>query len=151
MEQAKKRFYQGEKGATPIVDFNTVLPEMSHEKKAGELEFYLAKKIGEDLVKTYPGRQWMVDVDSRNEIIVICMPALSKREGYHLHMRRDNLAALLPRCRKAAGEILERFNMSRTRLVDPFDVEALPRDAQDNVIAPDRFKINHKWNGKYGK
>jgi hypothetical protein len=145
----KHRFYAGLKGkpANHIIDNNEVHPDWSHERKAAEVEFYLAKKIGEDLVRTYPGRQWMVDVDSRNEIIIIVMPSLTKREGYHLHMRRDNLAALIPRCRKAAGEILERFNVSRSRLTVPDEqILALPRDLRDDAVAPGRYETNMKFN-----
>jgi hypothetical protein len=149
----KSRFYAGDKGKPQnhIVDFNEAKPVESHEEKAAQVEFWIAKRIGEDLVKAYPGRQWNVNVDTRNEIIIICLPTLSKKEGYHLHMRRDNLAALLPRCRKAAGEILERFKMSRSKIIDPYDIEQLPRDAQDNAVTADRFDINMKWNGKYGR
>lgn len=148
----KHRFYPGLKGKPQnhIQDFNQALPDWSHERTMAEMDFYYAKKIGEDLVKTYPGRQWMVDVDIRNQLVVIVMPALSKREGYHLHLRRDALAALIVRCRKAAGEILERFNVSRGRLVKTLDeIEALPRDARDDVIARDRFtNLTMKHNGK---
>lgn len=151
----KHRFYTGLKGkpANHIQDFNTVMPDWSHERKAAEVEFYIAKKIGEDLVATYPGRQWQVNVDTRNNMVIISMPALSKREGYHLHMRRDTIASLLPRCRKAAGEILERFNQSRTnRIVTPDKFDELPRDVQDNVIAPDRHReMTMKWNNRGGR
>lgn len=146
MEQAKKRAYQGKKGSTPFRDFNAVNPEDSHEKKAAQLEFWIAKQIGEDLVKTYPNRQWHVDVDSRNETIVISCPSLSKRMGYRINMRRDPIAALLPRCRRAAGEILERYGITRGRIIDPYDIEQMPRDLRDDVISPDAAHTVEKWN-----
>ena len=125
------------KAENPIIDFNAPKPVESHEEKAAAVEFWIAKRIGEDLVAAFPGRQWNVNVDTRNEIIIICMPTLSKREGYHLHMKRDNMAQLLPRCRHAAAEILERFNVTRGRIIDPQTLEAFPRDARGDAISPD--------------
>ena len=132
------------KAENPIIDFNAPKPVESHEEKAAAVEFWIAKRIGEDLVAAFPGRQWNVNVDTRNEIIIICMPTLSKREGYHLHMKRDNIAQLLPRCRRAAGEILERFQMSRSKIIDPYDIDQLPRDARDDAVTSDRFDLKTK-------
>ena len=144
----KSRHYAGDKGKPQnhIIDFNAPKAVESHEEQAAALEFWIAKRIGEDLVATYPGRQWNVNVDSRNEIIVICMPTLSKREGYHLHMKRDNIAKLVLRCRKAAGEILERFQMSRSKIIDPYDIDQLPRDIRDDAVTADRFDLKTKFN-----
>jgi hypothetical protein len=136
------------KAENPIIDFNAPKPVESHEEKAAAVEFWIAKRIGEDLVAAFPGRQWNVNVDTRNEIIIICMPTLSKREGYHLHMKRDNIAQLLPRCRRAAGEILERFQMSRSKIIDPYDIDQLPRDARDDAVTSDRFDLKTKFNAR---
>jgi hypothetical protein len=146
MEQAKKRAYQGEKGNKPFHDFNAVAPEDSHEAKVARVEFWLAKKIGEDLVRTYPNRQWQVNVDTRNETIVISAPGLSKRMGYRLHMKKETIAQILPRCRKAAGEILERYGVTRGRIIDPYDIEQMPRDLRDDVISPDAKHTVDRWN-----
>jgi hypothetical protein len=144
----KTRFYVGEKGknSNHKTDFNTAQPGESHEEKAVRLEFWMAKQIGTDLVKHYPNRQWNVDVDSRNQTIVISCPSLSKREGYRLNMKRDTIAELLPRCRKAAGEILERFNVTRGRIIDPYTLEAMSRDVRDDVICRDRTDTVDKFN-----
>ena len=144
----KTRFLVGDKGKpwNHKTDFNTPQPGESHEEKAVRLEFWVAKQIGTDLVKHYPNRQWHVDVDSRNQIIIISCPSLSKREGYRLNMKRDTVAELLPRCRRAAGAILERFNVTRGRIIDPYTLEAMPRDVRDDVICEDRKDTVEKWN-----
>lgn len=142
----KTRFYVGEKGKDPIADFNAPQKGESHEEKAVRLEFWIAKQIGTDLVNTYKNRQWTVDVDSRNGVIVISCPSLSKRMGYRLHMRRDTVAELLPRCRRAAGEIMERFGVSRSRLIDPYSMETFARDVRDDAISPDAQHTVEKWN-----
>lgn len=126
-----------------LTDYNDVQPGESHEAKMAQMEFWLAKQIGTDLVKTYPNRQWIADVDIRNEVIVIGCPSLSNTLGYRLHIGRDTVADLLPRCRKAAGEILERYNVTRARVIDPAMFDDLPRDVRDNVISPDAATTVH--------
>ncbi len=133
----KSRFYVGEKGKDPMVDFNEAQVGESHEAQAVRLEFWIAKQIGTDLMKTFPNRQWLVDVDSRNGVIVIACPSLSKRLGYRLHIKRDTVAELIPRARRAAGEILERFGVSRSKIIDPLTMESFDRDVRDDVIAAD--------------
>jgi hypothetical protein len=120
-----------------VVDYNAPQPGMSYEQKAMNVEYWIAKQIGTDLCKHYPNRQWHVDVDCANQVIVIACPSLSKRMGYRLHMKRDTVADLLPRCRRAAGEILERYGVSRTRIIDPMTMEEFPRDMRDDVISGD--------------
>lgn len=142
----KTRFYVGEKGKSQILDHNGMRPGDSHEESAMRVEFWMAKQIGTDLVKHYPNRQWHVDVDTRNQTIIISCPSLSKREGYRLHIKRDTIAELLPRCRHAAGAILERFNVTRGRIVDPYSFEDMPRDVRDDVIHRDRKDTVDGWN-----
>jgi hypothetical protein len=144
----KTRFYAGEKGkeSNHKQDFNEAQAGESHEEKAMRVEFWMAKQIGTDLVKHYPNRQWHVDVDSRNQTIIISCPSLSKREGYRLNMKRDTIAGLLPRCRRAAGEILERFDVTRGRIIDPYTFEAMRRDVRDDVICKDRTDTVDRWN-----
>ena len=146
----KSRFYVGDKGKAHnhIQDNNAPQTGESFSETAMRLEYWIAKQIGTDLVKHYPNRQWTDDVDSRNSVIVIACPSLSKRMGYRLHMKRDTVAELLPRCRKAAGEILERFGVSRGRILDPNTFEAFDRDVRDDCIAPDGSEkaSAEKWN-----
>lgn len=142
-----REFIIGEqKGKDSVVDYNTPQTDNSHEAQAMRMEFYIAKQIGEDLCKHYQGRQWGVDVDSRNEVIIVSCPSLSKRMGYRLHMKRDTIADLLPRCRRAAGEILERFGVSRSRIIDPATLETFDRDVRDDAIAKDA-NVTWKMNG----
>lgn len=142
----KTRFYAGEKGKDSLTDYNGAVSGESHEEKAVRVEYWMAKQIGTDLVKHYPNRQWHVDVDTRNQTIVVSCPSLSKREGYRLNMKRDTVADLLPRCRKAAGEILERFGASRNRIIDPYTFESMARDVRDDVIHRDRRDTVDGWN-----
>lgn len=138
MQRSSREYIIGEtKGKDSVVDYNTPQADESFEKKAMNLEFWIAKQIGLDLCKTYPNRQWHVDVDSRNGVLVIACPSLSKRLGYRLHLKRDTVADLLPRARRAAGEILERFGVTRSKIIDPATMESYDRDVHDDVIAAD--------------
>jgi hypothetical protein len=141
MERSNREYIIGEtKGKEPGFDLNAPQEHESHEKQAMNLEFWIAKQIGMDLCRVYANRQWHVDVDSRNSVIVIACPSLSKRMGYRLHMKRDTVADLIPRCRRAAGEILERFGVSRSRLIDPATLETFQRDVRDDVkLTTDTF------------
>jgi hypothetical protein len=141
MERSSREYIIGEvKGRDSVTDYNAPQTGESHEQKDMRVEFYIAKKIGEDLCRTYQNRQWHVDVDSRNEVVVIGCPSLSKRMGYRLHMKRDTVADLIPRCRRAAGEILERFGVARSRLIDPATLETFQRDVRDDVkLTTDTF------------
>lgn len=141
MERSHREYVIGEtKGKDSVVDYNTPQLEASAEEKAMRTEYWIAKQIGEDLCRTYPNRQWCVDVDTKNQCVVISCPTLSKRMGYRLHMKRDTVADLLPRCRRAAGEILERYGVSRGRIVDPMTMEAFERDVRDDVKNPEAEK-----------
>lgn len=138
MERSSREYIIGEtKGKEPGFDLNTPQEGESHEAQAMRLEFWLAKQIGQDLCRTYPGRQWHVDMDSRNGVLIIGCPSLSKRMGYRLHVKRDTVADLIPRARRAAGEILERYGVSRGRIIDPGSLETFERDVRDDAISKD--------------
>ncbi len=139
MSSKRRRSIVGEKGRDPIFDFNAVQIGGSHEIQAEQLEWWIAKQIGSDLMNVYKNRQWGVDVDTRNRMIVITAPSLSKAMGMHLHMRDgETMKQLLMRTRRAGGEILERYGVTRARNTDPLIIEeGLKRDSRDNVIAAD--------------
>lgn len=134
----RQHFAGASKGRPPILDYNQIRPADSHEAQFAKLEYWVAKQIGEDLVKHYPGRQWIVDVDARNGVVVIGCPSVSLTKGYVLHVRKDSTAPLLLRARKAAGEILERYGVSRSRKIDAQALEAAPRTVRDELIVPNR-------------
>jgi hypothetical protein len=118
-------------------DCNVIYAHEGYDKGRAKLEMYIAKKIGEHMVKHFPNRQWGVEVDVENGVLVLLCPSLSKTKGYHIHLGSYTIHDLQARCVKAAGEILERHNVSRSKLFDPDTLEALVRDVKDNVIAVD--------------
>jgi len=125
------------KGKRHVVDYNAINTEQSHEATIAAMEFYYAKTIGSALMYVYKNRNWMVDVDIRNQMIVIGAPDLSKVKGYYLPMKRDTLVELCKRAVRAGGEILERYNLSRAMNISADSFEMLPRDFRDEVISSD--------------
>lgn len=125
------------KGRQPVEDFNEVnLLELDSVKQA-KLEYFIAKRIGEELCRVYPKREWYVEVDTRNEMVIIMCHSVSAQRGYYLSMKRDPIQELQRRAVRAAGEILERHGLSRSREFNPDVVETLKRDVKDNVITQD--------------
>jgi len=130
---------------TVFQDLNGIDPTLSFSEDLMRMEYWVAKQIGEDLVRTYPGRQWHVECDLHGSVLIIRAPSLSKRSGWCIHIKRDTVADLIPKARKAAGTILEMFACSRSRLEpDPLELEFRKRNVRDDVIAPD---AEHKPNG----
>ena len=145
----KTRFYVGSKGKPQnhLVDLNGMRLEEGSNQDTMRLEYWIAKQIGSDLVSKFKNRQWHVDVDAANKVVVISCPSLSKRMGYRLHMRRGEcMNDLINRCRRAAGEILERFNVSRNRIVSADEHECLDRDIRDDVKSRDALHVVEKFN-----
>ncbi len=117
-------------------NFNSVEAVEKDLKKA-KLELFIAQKIGTGLVKRYNNRQWKVIVDISGRMLIIACDSISNNKGYHIKMSGRNIHQLQQRAVVAAGEILERHNLARTKQFDPDIYETLPRDLQDNVIAND--------------
>ena len=124
------------KGKDSAQDFNEPQPGGLAEDRM-RLEFWISKQLGEDLCKTYPNRGWQIDTDIENEVVIVSCPSLSKRMGYRLHVKKDTVKELIPRVRKAAGDILERYGVSRGKILDPATLETFERDVHDDAIAED--------------
>ena len=128
------------KGRSSVVDFNRIQVQNRYseaEQDKIRVEYWLAKQIGEALCRKFPNREWHVDVDTRNQVIVIGCPSVSKRKGYRLHMKQDKLKDLIKRSEYAAAEILERYGVSRGRIIDPMTFDAFDRDVYDDCVSRD--------------
>ena len=125
------------KGRDAVVDYNEPQADLSYEEKAKNVEWWIAKQLGEDLCRTYPNREWGIDVDTKNCMVIVKCESLSKLKGHHLHMKGNTIKELIPRVRKAAGEILERYGVTRGRILDPATLETFERDVRDDAIASD--------------
>jgi len=124
-------------GDTITEDHNEIYLTDSQDQKKAKLEQWIAKKIGEVLVKNFPNRQWKVIVDLPGQMLIVACDSISNEKGYHIKMAHRNIEELQRRSIFAASEILERHNITRNRKFDADIIETLPRDTKDNVIASD--------------
>lgn len=134
----KRIYIPGEtKGREPIVDYNQLYVTDSEDNNIAKIEFWMAKEIGTKLMAEYPNRQWAVDVDARNKVVIVMCPSLSTRRGFHIHIQGLTLKQIQIKAVRAAGEILERFGVTRGRKQDPNEFDHLPQTVRDEVIAKD--------------
>ncbi len=107
------------------------------EKRLAKLEMKVAGRIGAKLVAKYNNRQWKVQIDLAGGMLIIGCDSVSNEKGYHIHTRGRTIHQLEQRALEAAGEILERHELARSKLFNPDHYEGLIRDQFDNVITPD--------------
>lgn len=100
-------------------------------------QYDMAQSIGAKLVAAYNNRQWKVIVDIKNGMLIIACDSVSNEKGYHIHMPGRTLHELQERAVKAAGEILERHHLDRSKQFNPDKLEGLLRDQWGNVLTPD--------------
>lgn len=118
-------------------DYNEINLLETDDAKQAKVEMWIAKNIGDALVQHYPNREWGVRVDLPGQMIILTCDSLSLTRGYYLPMQRDNIEQLRHRAVRACGEILERFNISRSRNFNPDDLETVERDLRDEAVSAD--------------
>jgi len=118
-------------------DYNSIDMMEAESSKIAKIEMWMAKAVGTKLVRTYPGREWGVQVNLLGGIMVITCPSLSNEKGYHLHTLGKNIYDLEAAAIRAGGEILERYNISRNNRFDSDILETLDRDYKDEVLSAD--------------
>lgn len=127
----------GMNGRQITADFNEIRLDEGTEERRAKLEMWIAKRVGEVLMKVYDQRQWGVEVDVDNGVLIVTCPSLSLTKGYHIHLGRYNMHELQTRAVRAAGEILERHGITRARTMDGGVFEHLPKTLRGDTIAPD--------------
>lgn len=140
MSRNKHTIIGATKGQQPIVDMNGVVIGEDKNADTMRMEYWVAKQLGEAIMAKFQNRQWSVDVDIENQVIVISCPSLSKRMGYKLLFKNRTVKQLVVEAMRAAGEILERYGVSRDRIVDPMSLEGFDRDVRDDVKPVGRAK-----------
>lgn len=92
----------------------------------------LCRKIGYHLQKKYPCRGWMVEVVDRGRVCNLRCPEISMDYGMQF-LIMDMPLNNLKKAEMMAGEILERFNLTRG-VSDGRDVDELNKDLKGNVF-----------------
>jgi len=126
----------GGRGRQAVTDSNEINLEDSESENQAKLEYYIAKQVGTRLEYEYPGREWGVRPDLTGGILEIFCLALSGNDAYLLHMD-GTIHELIEKAIRAAGEILERYGVTRNKKYDIDITEAFDRDHKGNVIGGD--------------
>ena len=128
---------RGKFGREIEADYNEINLLETPEAQQAKVEMWIAKNIGDALIKVYPNREWGVYVNIEGRMVIVTCDSLSSEKGYHIHMEGRTIHQLQAKSINAAGEILERHNIPRSKHIDEDIFETLPRDSGDNVITED--------------
>jgi hypothetical protein len=123
-------------------DYNEIFLGEDDDVAKAKLEMWIAKNIGDELVSHYPNRQWGVHVDLQGNMVVITCPSLSLSHGYHVAMHNLTIHQLCKRAVNAAGEILERYGISRARKFNADALETIERDPLGEAVSPDAAGVD---------
>jgi len=124
-------------------DYNEINFLETPDRKIAKMEYGLARHIGDHLAKCYPKREWAVYVDLPGGIIRIGCDSLSWTRGHVIHLGDKSPSDLKRAAAMAAGEILERFNISRSKKFDEAELDAIARDIRDEAVSPDAVPDKH--------
>lgn len=95
-------------------DQANILVASEYNAHQDALDISMAKDIAEALNQHYPGHLWAVNVRGEQGIATIHNLMLSGEWGYVLHLdRRYSASELRKKAILGAGEILERYNVTR--------------------------------------
>ncbi len=97
-------------------------------------EFNLCKDAGDALAQAYPGHLWVVHPEGNGSIIVVRNVSLSGQWGFVLHVPAIYSASdFKKQVLMAGGEILERFEMSRSKF-KPAEYADLKTDFAGRIV-----------------
>lgn len=120
-----------------VEDYNEINLLETDDSKQAKLEMWIAKNIGSTLMEKYPNREWGVGTNVPGQMVYIMCPSLSTTNAYYISMHGRSIEDLKVEAVRAAGEILERFGITRGRNCNPEQFETLARDLKGDVISPD--------------
>lgn len=106
---------------TPSIHYrgeeNNLLIANEYDIAPNKRDVELAKIVAEMLDKTYPGHQWAINANVERDVVTIHNLALSAKWGTRIYPSNYyGLADFLVSAKRYAGEILERYNVSRGRV-----------------------------------
>lgn len=115
-------------------DQSNLLIANEYQARQDLLDIDTAKAIADALNSQYPGHLWAVNVSGEQGVATIHNLMLSGTWGYRLHLDKRYSASDLRRAAiLGAGELLERYNVSRGR-ANMDDLSQKPVDFAGQVI-----------------
>lgn len=103
-------------------------PEIEHQINRENMETL----VGRVLATTYPNREWYVDTSEDLSTVDIRCLSISAKYGMIIHTNKS-VIEMEKRVKEAAGELLERFKLSRLKFATG-DEQSLRRDIAGEVI-----------------
>ena len=95
----------------------SILLANEHDAVQNAMDIAMAKQIAEALDAAYPGHLWAINVMGDQGVVTIHNMMLSAKYGYTLHLdKRYSASEMVTAAKRAAGEILERYNVARGRI-----------------------------------
>ena len=128
---------RGKFGREIEADYNEINLLETPDAQQAKVEMWIAKNLGDVLIKAYPNREWGIYVNIEGRMVIITCDSLSSEKGYHIHMEGRTIHQLQAKSINAAGEILERHGITRGKKVDEDIFETLNRDGNDSVVTED--------------
>lgn len=129
-------------------DDHTIFDADPDTVRLDKTESWIARNILAVLDSTYRDRTWRITVDALNGVIMLQAPLLDSEKGYFMHMKNKTIHDLCEQAKKAGGEVLERFNVTRAKNWNPEKLEDLGRSARGNAIGPDSQADSITGSGK---
>ena len=102
----------------------------------------IENRIGLILSKIYPNRQWYIDAMPDQGVLVVKCATISMDYGMTIHLTH-NMIEVEKRAKAAAGELLERFELSRRRNASGVDDLDLKRDIRGQVLGAIHGEYTH--------
>ena len=101
---------------------------MHHAQYQLEIE----RRLGRILATTYPNRDWYIDAMPTQGVVSIKCASISMEYGIVIHLTHD-MIDVEKAAKKGAGELLERFFLSRNQRTNGVDSMELKRNIKGEV------------------
>ena len=97
-----------------------------YSDEAGKPLSPLAQNLGKSILSTletyYPAHIWRVIISERGGIVQVTLPAIPTKQGFILHTAQ--IDAEMKAIMRAGGELLERYAISRSKIINEENVTA---------------------------
>ncbi|MBU2708886.1 hypothetical protein KCM76_23025 [Zooshikella marina] len=100
----------------------------------------VVKEIQKTLTEYYPKRCWLVQVNVEGGIAYISNPQISASHGFAVHIN-TTMHDLKAKVKRFAGELLERFRLSRQRYAYGDELNLKKNPVTRRVLGVDRGEI----------
>ena len=102
----------------------------------------IESRLGHALANLYPNRDWYIDANPAQGVVTVKCASISMDYGMVVHLTHD-MFEVERRAKLAAGELLERFRLSRSRQTNGVDNDELKRNIKGEVLGASKGEYAH--------